>query len=378
MPGSKSGSFSSLLKGEGTLKITDVECLVLDRSFPFVRVYTDEGIVGIGECFHRQPRVTKMLVEDLLKPSLVGKDPLDTELRWRDMARAGSAQELGGAIFCAIAGLDIALWDIKGKALGMPIYRLLGGKLRDTVPVYSSSLRRDLTPLEEASRAAGFVEQGYSAYKLHSAVPGAIDDPADETIDTVREVRAAVGDDVDILVDVNGAYSVHHAIEIGKALQELGVFHFEEPRPAYDLVGLARIADALDIPIASGEMIYTHHEFRDLILQGRVDIIQPDIVKVPGFTELQRIATLASAFGVPITVHNTQPILSTVAHLHFCAASHMVPYAQEYNIEPVSIRDELPVLKIPLEVVDGHIAVPDGPGLGVELDEAALKELAAR
>jgi D-arabinonate dehydratase/D-galactarolactone cycloisomerase len=156
------------------------------------------------------------------------------------------------------------------------------------------------------------------------------------------------------------------------------VFHFEEPRPAYDLEGLARIADALNIPIASGEMIYTHYEYRDLILQGRVDIIQPDIVKVPGFTELQKIETLSSAFGVPITVHNTQPILSTVAHLHFCAASLMVPYAQEYNIEPVSIRDEIPVLKEPLEVIDGHIAVPDGPGLGVELDEAALKELAAR
>jgi L-alanine-DL-glutamate epimerase-like enolase superfamily enzyme len=294
------------------------------------------------------------------------------------MARAGSAPEMGGAIFCAIAGLDIALWDIKGKALGMPIYRLLGGMLRDSVPVYASSMRRDLTPLEEARRAASFVEQGYSAYKLHSAVPGAIDDPADGTLDTVREVRAAVGDDVDILVDVNGAYSVHHAIEIGKGLQELGVFHFEEPRPAQDLEGLARVADALDIPVASGEMVYTHFEFRDLILKGRVDIIQPDIVKAPGFTELQKIATLSSAFGVPITLHNTQPILSTVASLHFCAASPMAPYAQEYNIEPVSIRDEWPVLKHPLEVVNGHIAVPDGPGLGVELDEAVLQELAAR
>ncbi len=360
------------------MKITEVECLVLDRAHPFVRVHTDEGITGIGECFRRQPQVTRMLVEKLLGPSLLGKDPLDTEVRWRDMARAGSALELGGAIFCAIAGLDIALWDIKGKALGMPIYRLLGGKVRDTVPVYASSLRRDLTPLEEARRAASFVEQGYSAYKLHSAVPGAIDDPADGTLDTVREVRAAVGDDVDILVDVNGAYSVHHAIEVGKGLQEMGVFHFEEPRPAHDLDGLARVADALDIPVASGEMIYTHFEFRDLIIKGRVDIIQPDIVKAPGFTELQKIATLSSTFGVPITLHNTQPILSTVASLHFCAASPMVPYAQEYNIEPVSIRDETLVLKQPLEVVDGHIAVPDGPGLGVELDDQAVQKLAAR
>ena len=357
------------------MKITSVSCLILDGDFPFVWIRTDEGITGIGECFRRQPSVTKALIDDLLAPALVGANPLETARRFDDMARAASAAEMGGAAFCAIAGLDIAMWDIKGKALGVPIHNLLGGKLRDAIPVYASSMRRDMTPLEEARRAASLVEKGYRGYKLHSAVPGAIDHPADRTIATVTEVRAAVGDDVDILVDVNGAFSVHHAIEIGKALEDLGAFHFEEPRPAHDLDGLAAIADALDIPIASGEMIYTHHQYRDLILRGRVDIIQPDIVKVPGFTELQRIEALASAFDVPITVHNTQPLLSTVAHLHFCAASRMVPYSQEYNIEPISIRDEYPILKEPLEVSDGHIAVPTAPGLGVELDDEMVRRL---
>ena len=358
------------------MKITDVECLVLDRQFPFVRVYTDEGIVGIGECFRRQPQVVKTLIDCTLKSVLVGQDPLDTELRWRDMVRAGSASDMGGAVYCAIPGLDIAMWDIKGKALGMPIHKLLGGKLRDKIRMYASSMRRDLSPVEEAERAASFVEDGYTAYKLHSGVPGAIDDPADQTVETVREVRAAVGDHIEILVDVNGAFSTHHAIEIGRALEDLGVFHFEEPRPHYDLQGLATIADALDIPIASGEMIYTHWQYRDLILQGRVDILQPDIVKVPGFTEFQRIAALASAFGKPITVHNTQPTISTVAHLHVCAAYANIPYAQEYNIEPTSIRDEWPILKPPLEVKDGYLEVPDGPGLGVDLDEEVVKKLA--
>ena len=244
--------------------------------------------------------------------------------------------------------------------------------------MYASSLRRDMTPLEEARRAASFVEEGYTAYKLHSAVPGAMDDTADHTIATVTEVRMAVGDDIDILVDVNGAYSVHRGIEVGKALQALGVFHFEEPRPHYDLEGLAAVADALDIPIASGEMIYTRYEYRDLILKGRVDIIQPDIVKAPGFTEFQKIAALCETFGKPITVHNTQPTISTVAHLHFCAAYPIVPYAQEYNIEPVTIRDEISVLKEPLEVKDGYLEVPTGPGLGIELDEEALKALSSR
>ena len=125
-------------------------------------------------------------------------------------------------------------------------------------------------------------------------------------------------------------------------------------------------------------MIYTLWEYRDLILKGKVDIIQPDIVKAPGFTEFQKIATLALAFGIPITVHNTQPTISTVAHLHFVAAYPIVPYAQEYNIEPTSIRDEWPIFKNPLEVKDGYIDVPNGPGLGVELDEEVIKTLSER
>ena len=359
------------------MKITDVECLVLDRQFPFVRVYTDEGLVGIGECFRRLPQVVKTLVDSTLRPVLIGKDPVDTETRWREMVSAGSTSDMGGAVYCAIAGLDIALWDLKGKALGVPIYKLLGGKARDKVRMYASSMRRDMTPVAEAERAASFVDAGYSAYKLHSAVPGAIDHPADQTIATVTEVRAAVGDDIEILVDVNGAFSTHHALEIGRALEDLGVFHFEEPRPHHDLQGLAAIADTLDIPIASGEMIYTHWEYRDLMTQGKVDIIQPDIVKVPGFTEFQRIAALASAFGKPMTVHNTQPTISTVAHLHVCAAYANIPYAQEYNIEPTSIRDEWPILKEPLKVDYGFLAVPEGPGLGVELDGDVVRRLAA-
>jgi len=320
--------------------------------------------------------VVRTIVDKVLKPVLLDKDPMDTEVRWREMIQAASASDMGGMVHCAIAGLDIAMWDIKGKALGKPIYELLGGKAREKVRMYASSMRRDLTPLEEAKRAVSLVEEGYSGYKLHSALPGAIDDPSDQTIETVREVRAAVGPDIEILVDVNGAFSTHHAIEIGKALEDLGVFHFEEPRPHYDLEGLATVADALDIPIASGEMIYTHWQFKELILRGRVEILQPDIVKVPGFTEFQRIAALASAFGKPITVHNIQPTLSAVAHLHVCAAYAIIPYAQEYNIEPISIRDEWPILKNPLEVKDGYLDVPSGPGLGVELDEDVIRRLA--
>ena len=358
------------------MKITSIECLILEGEYPFVLVHTDDGLTGIGECFRRQPSVTKSMIDDIIAPSIIGKNPVETDARYRDMIHSANALEIGGAAWIAIAGLDIALWDLKGKLLNQPIYELLGGKVRDSVPVYASSMKRDLTPYEEATRATGLVEKGYKGYKLHSAVPGKMDDSADQTIKTVTEVRKAVGDDIDILVDVNGAYSIHHSIEIGKKLEDLGVFHFEEPRPHYDLEGLSKISDALTIPIASGEMIFSPYEYRDLIIRGKVDIIQPDIVKAPGFTGFLQIEKIANAFGIPITCHNTQQTVSTVAHGHFVLASEQTPYKQEYNIEHCSIRDDRPILKEPLNISNGELKLTDKPGLGIELDLETVRELA--
>ena len=359
------------------MKITSIECLILEGEYPFVLVHTDDGLTGIGECFRRQPSVTKSMIDDIITPSIIGKNPVETDARYRDMIHSANALEIGGAAWIAIAGLDIALWDLKGKFLNQPIYELLGGKVRDSVPVYASSMKRDLTPYEEAARATGLVEKGYKGYKLHSAVPGKMDDSADQTIKTVTEVRKAVGDDIDILVDVNGAYSIHHSIEIGKKLEDLGVFHFEEPRPHYDLEGLSKISDALTIPIASGEMIFSPYEYRDLIIRGKVDIIQPDIVKAPGFTGFLQIEKIANAFGIPITCHNTQQTVSTVAHGHFVLASEQTPYKQEYNIEHCSIRDDRPILKEPLNISNGELKLTDKPGLGIELDLETVRELAS-
>ena len=358
------------------MKITSIECLILEGEYPFVLVHTDDGLTGIGECFRRQPSVTKSMIDDIITPSIIGKNPVETDARYRDMIHSANALEIGGAAWIAIAGLDIALWDLKGKLLNQPIYELLGGKVRDSVPVYASSMKRDLTPYEEAVRATGLVEKGYKGYKLHSAVPGKMDDSADQTIKTVTEVRKAVGDDIDILVDVNGAYSIHHSIEIGKKLEDLGVFHFEEPRPHYDLEGLSKISDALTIPIASGEMIFSPYEYRDLIIRGKVDIIQPDIVKAPGFTGFLQIEKIANAFGIPITCHNTQQTVSTVAHGHFVLASEQTPYKQEYNIEHCSIRDDRPILKEPLNISNGELKLTGKPGLGIELDLETVRGLA--
>ena len=149
------------------MKITSIKCEILDNDYPFIFVHTDQDIIGFGECFRRQPKVTKSIVENILEPALLGKDPLNTEQRFKDMKKAGNALEIGGAIWIAIAGIDIALWDIKGKSLNKPIYELLGGKTKEKMPVYASSMKRDLTPKEEAKRAVYYAEKGFKGYKLH-------------------------------------------------------------------------------------------------------------------------------------------------------------------------------------------------------------------
>ncbi|MDQ3701715.1 MAG: mandelate racemase/muconate lactonizing enzyme family protein [Chloroflexota bacterium] len=357
------------------MKITAVECLILAGEHPIVRVETDAGIVGWGECFRRARVLIKPAIEQFFRPALVGADPLDTETLHRRLMGMATVAGPAGTLAVAVAGVDIALWDIKGKALGQPIWQLLGGRVRRRVPVYASSLRRDLAPVDEARRVAGFAAQGYRAYKLHSAVPGEIDSASDRTLETLREIRVAVGDAVKLLVDVNGAYSAHHAIEVGRRTEDLGVSVFECPVPEHDYAGLAQVADALTVAVAAGESHFTHGAFHALITQGRIDVLQPDVVKAAGLTELQKIAVLAQVYHKPMTVHNTQPTICTAAHLHFCAVHPNVPYEQEYNIEPVSIRDRWPILPGQLRVEDGTIAVPDGPGLGVEVDEALVRRL---
>ncbi len=232
-----------------------------------------------------------------------------------------------------------------------------------------------MTPQEEAERALSFKEQGYRAYKIHSATPWMYDSGFDQTIDTVREMRKLVGDDFAILVDVNNAYLPHTAIKMARRLEEFNVWHFEEPVPAYDYQGLAALAEAVDIPIAAGEQEYQRWQFRDLITIGKVDILQPDVIKCGGITEFKKIAALAQTYDKPITVHNTQPTIGTLAHLHLWVSTPSCIYPQEYNIEPHPLRDEFPIWREPVLVHQGRMEVPETPGLGVELDEDVLTRL---
>jgi L-alanine-DL-glutamate epimerase-like enolase superfamily enzyme len=271
----------------------------------------------------------------------------------------------------AISGVDIALHDLAGKALGVPVYRLLGGRYRERVRVYASYMSRDLSPQAYAERAAAAMEGGFSGVKIKIGERFSYDskDPDEDEV-LVRAVREAIGPKAELLVDANSGYSVHTAIKVGRMLERYGVFHFEEPIPYTDLDGMAQIAAALDIPVAVGEQHHTRYDFKDLLTHGAVDIVQPDVTKCGGLSEGKKIATLAEAFGKYVTTHTTSVGIGLAAHLHYWASTPACRYAQEFNV--VASRQRMPLLKQPLLPRDGYLEVPDGPGLGIELDEDVL------
>ena len=355
--------------------ITEVESIVLLDRLHFVKVHTDEGLVGIGEVSPMKAAVTHSIVSTVLAPLLVGEEATDIERLWRRMYTKPFKLGPGGAQLNAIAGVDIALWDLLGKATGQPVYTLLGGKYRPSAKVYASSMSRSLTPQQEAERALSFKEQGFHGYKIHSATPWMHDDGFDQTVATVTAVRGLVGDDFPILVDVNNAYYPHTAVKIAHALEDLGVWHFEEPLAAHDYQAYAQLADTVDIPIAVGEQEYSIWQFRDLITVGKIDIIQPDVIKCGGITELKKIAVLADTYSKPITVHNTQQTVGTAAHVHVWVSTPACVYPQEYNIEHNPILDDTPIWTNPLVPVDGVITPHELPGLGVDLDDEVIARL---
>jgi L-alanine-DL-glutamate epimerase-like enolase superfamily enzyme len=364
-----------------TVKITEIESLRMFEEYHLVRVRTDQGIVGIGEIGSRHTLATETLLHKALGPMLIGRNPFDTERLWHDMLHVAYKFGPGGSLLEAIAGLDIAFWDIIGRACGQPLYQLLGGRYREKIRVYASSNRPDLSPAEEAERALVYQAEGFYGYKIHPFTRWMYDDGAsesqDNTVEKVRAIREKVGDAFDILVDVTNAYTPHSALRVARQLEELNVWHFEEPIAEHDLAGYAQLAASADIAIAAGENFYTCWQFRDLIVNGQVDIIQPDVIKCGGITEFRKIAGLAEAFNRPITMHNTQPSVGTVAHMHLWASTPGCVHPQEYMIEPHPLRDEWPILKDQPAVEHGELTLTDHPGLGVEIDDDVVQRLIA-
>jgi len=360
------------------MNITNLEVFLLYKRWVYLKISTNEGISGWGTAAFHGGDITAHTARSLTE-KLIGRNPFDAESIWQDLFRSGYRIGSTGAHMAAISGIDIALHDIKGKALNTPLYNLLGGKFRDRVPVYSSLMDRDLPPEVDVEKVQKRMEQGYSWIKLHTATAWGLGRGFDATLNTVSALRRACGgsDELKILVDVNQAYTVDQALRVGRELTAFDVSHFEEPIAPWDLDGYNQLQAALDIPLAAGEQEYNLWQFRDLITRARMDILQPNITSCGGYTQGMKIAALAEAHNKPITCHNTDPMLMTVAHLHMWAACQSCVYPQEYFGEDEHpLRDQTPVFKTPLQVVDGHIAVPTGPGLGVEIDEGLIRKIA--
>ena len=354
------------------MKITDVKASPMRPVL--VRVYTDEGVMGIGECSPMNATVNAHFVNTALKPLLMGENPLEIGKLWNKMTFRTYKLGVQGVQPEAIAGVDIALWDILGKVTGLPICILLGGCYREKVLMYASiGGGSSMTPGEMAKRVESYLDKGFKAIKIRMdwGVARRDADPAKD-LEMFRQVKAITGDDIPLSFDANNGYSISTAIQQGRKFEELGIYHYEEPVAQYDYAGIAEVADALDVPVSAGEHEYTRWQFRDLIEQAKVDIIQPDVVKCAGISEMYKIAVLGSVYNKHFVPHQTQPTIGTAANVHVCAALSDANRPQEYTGQDPRL-DAL--FKEPLIFEDGYIHVPQKPGLGLELDEKKLREL---
>ncbi|OFX32113.1 MAG: hypothetical protein A2Z07_10055 [Armatimonadetes bacterium RBG_16_67_12] len=336
-----------------------------------VEVRTDTGLVGYGECLARySPQIWAAMVDDLLAPLVVGADPFDTERLWMCMFRdlRSFSGHSRGMLVEAIAGIDTALWDVKGRATGLPLYALLGGATRTRLAAYASSImQQDLAKME--AEAASLVERGFRAIKIKVGVG------VEQDARTVAAIRRIVGDRIDLMLDANGAYQAPDAIELARRVADLRIAWLEEPVVSDDLEGYERIRAATTIPLAGGEAEFTRYGVRDLLARKVLDVIQPDVARSGGISETKKIADLASAHHVAYAPHvGFSGAVCVAATLHLAAAAtNFLTYECIYTANPLRERLALTPVGGPEQLVDGQIPIPSGPGLGTDLNPDVLE-----
>lgn len=338
-----------------------------------VEIRTTDGIVGYGEALSRKnPRSSALLIDELYAPLLLGEDPFAIERHWQCMFRQMSGRA-GGVAMEAIAALDIALWDIMGRALGQPVHRLLGGMGRERVACYGSSIswQAEETAARQLDQCA---RQGLKMVKIK------LGNPADAAIAWARRVRERVGSGIALCADANWAYDVADAAKVAAALVELDFVWLEEPLMPEDVAGYARLAAKTPLRLAAGESEHVGCVARDLIASGAIGVFQPDCARAGGITETRRLAMLAQAYGVAYAPHvGGGGAVSAAANLQLAAAMpNFLTY--ECMIFPSVLRTELSIdpLADAAALVEGEIVVPDKPGLGVEIDYDTLGRLSVR
>ncbi|MBI4245795.1 MAG: mandelate racemase/muconate lactonizing enzyme family protein [Candidatus Rokubacteria bacterium] len=339
-----------------------------------IEIVTDEGLSGFGEAYGPPP-VNRTLVDEMYGPRIVGRDPLEPAVIWEDLY--GFYRDYGrkGWAVAAISAIDIALWDLKGKALGQPIATLLGGAFRTRFRAYATALYRRRVADNAAAlarEAEGYAAEGFRAMKMKVGFG------LDEDVRNVRAVRAAIGPDRLLAMDANHGYDAGTAIRFARKVEAQDLAWFEEPVVPEDLDGYCQIKAAVRMPIAGGEAEFSRWGFRDLCARRAVDIVQPDVCGCGGFTEAWRIAALASAAGLTVYPHVWGTAVALFASLHLAAAlppnpPAMVPSEPLFELDrtPNPLRDQL-ALNPPKRAGD-EIELPTGPGLGLEIDRKALE-----
>ena len=339
------------------------------RDAIIVRVQTDAGITGYGEAHPgRSPGAITSLIHSTIAPMLLGMRATDVVGAWQRVHRMQlSSHGLGAGASLALSGIDMALWDIRGKAAGMPLYELLGGTRR-RLPAYAGGIALGYQPKESlADEAQGYIERGYKALKLR------LGDGATQDIERVLHVRKALGDSVDILTDANTVYTMADARRVLPVLADIRAGWLEEPFACNDFASYRDAAQVTPlVPIAAGENHYTRFEFAQLLEAGAVKVWQPDLSKCGGITEGVRIAAIASAWRIPINPHSSATGLNHAATLHFMAATENSGYFEACVSKFNPFRD---MFGTQFEIGrDGCVEPPSGPGLGVEVDESLFEK----
>jgi D-galactarolactone cycloisomerase len=357
---------------------------VRQRSATLVEVVTDEGVTGWGEAFAQglePPEIAAAAIEYALKPLLIGADPLATEVLWHSMYHATRDYGRKGSVVAAISAVDIALWDIAGRARGEPIHKLLGGAFRDRVEPYATGFYRIKGQGEAARLADEALRHHEAGFRLMKVKLGY---GVEDDIACMQAIcRAIEGRDITLMIDTNHAYGRAEALRLGRALADCKLRWYEEPVVPEDLRGYVEMREKLTMPIAGGENEHTMYGYRELFAAGAVDIAQPDLGSCGGITAARHIIALAQSHGVAVNPHVWGSAIAQAASLQLIAAlpvAHHSLFAQEpvfeYDRSSHPFRQHL--ITEPILQQGGWVTIPDGPGLGVEIDRAALEKYRVR
>ena len=344
------------------------------RSSCVVEIITDTGLVGWGECFGPARPAAAMI--KAYEPWLIGFNPLATEQIWQNLYASYRDQGQKGVPICAISGIDIALWDIKGKHFGAPIHQLMGGPLRTEVKAYATGTyrKRDGNPMDYiADEVARYKDEGFPAVKLK------IGFEVDEDLALIAKVRDVIGPELGLMLDANHGYDAVDAIRLARAAEAFKIGWFEEPVSPEDLDGYLAVKSATSIPMAGGETEYTRFGFREIFRRRAMDYIQPDTCAAGGLSECKKIADMANAFGVRYVPHVWGTGIGLSAALHLLAVlPHNPPGRKPWEPMLEFDRSEHParqvVMTTPIEHERGVVKIPTGPGLGIEIDKQTLAE----